>query len=190
MSRFFRSSVGVFASAIAVASLVGLVMACGSDNHPLAVRRVDAASADVSPALPLPTKSVLLARSTFSDGKSGTLDIKRDSDDWHMQVKGNPDFDIAVQTINFPAGSQSTWHTHSGPVFIQVVQGTISFYESDDPTCSPTVVSAGQGFVDMGEHAHIARNETGSPAQNVVTYFAPPGAPLKVDQPNPGNCPF
>jgi hypothetical protein len=25
---------------------------------------------------------------------------------------------------------------------------------------------------------------------NIVTYFAPPGAALRIDQPNPGNCPF
>jgi hypothetical protein len=43
---------------------------------------------------------------------------------------------------------------------------------------------------DLGEHAHIARNETSAPAQNVVTYFAPPGAALKIDADNPGNCPF
>ena len=42
----------------------------------------------------------------------------------------------------------------------------------------------------MGDHAHIARNESGAPAQNVVTYFAPPGAVLRIDEPKPGNCPF
>jgi hypothetical protein len=52
------------------------------------------------------------------------------------------------------------------------------------------VRTAGQGYVDLGEHAHIARNETAEPAQNIVTYFAPPGAALRIDQPSPGNCPF
>jgi hypothetical protein len=42
----------------------------------------------------------------------------------------------------------------------------------------------------MGDHAHIARNESGLPAQNEVTYFAPVGAALRIDQPRPGNCPF
>jgi hypothetical protein len=49
---------------------------------------------------------------------------------------------------------------------------------------------AGQGYLDAGDHAHIARNETELPAQNVVTYFAPPGAVLRIDEPRPGNCPF
>jgi hypothetical protein len=66
----------------------------------------------------------------------------------------------------------------------------MTFYESDDPTCTPIVRTAGQGYLDSGDHAHIARNETSSVAQNVVTYFAPPGATLRVDEPRPGNCAF
>jgi hypothetical protein len=75
-------------------------------------------------------------------------------------------------------------------VFIQVVSGTMTFYMSDDPQCAPMVRTAGQGYVDLGDHAHIARNEGSAPAQNIVTYFAPPGAALRIDQPRPGNCPF
>jgi hypothetical protein len=66
----------------------------------------------------------------------------------------------------------------------------MTFYESDDPSGTPILRSAGQGFLDVGDHAHIARNETASPAQNVVVYFAPPGATLRIDQPDPGHCPF
>ena len=95
-----------------------------------------------------------------------------------------------MQSIVFQPGGHSGWHRHPGPVFIQVVSGTMTFYESDDPSCTPIVRTAGQGFLDVGEHAHIARNETSAPAQNIVTYFAPPGAALRIDAPNPGNCPF
>jgi hypothetical protein len=52
------------------------------------------------------------------------------------------------------------------------------------------VRTAGYGYLDVGEHAHIARNETAAPAQNIVTYFAPSGAALRIDEPRPGNCPF
>jgi hypothetical protein len=64
------------------------------------------------------------------------------------------------------------------------------FYEGDDPTCTPIEKTAGQGFLDKGEHAHMARNESGAPAQTVVTYLVPQGAALRNDQPRPGNCPF
>jgi hypothetical protein len=66
----------------------------------------------------------------------------------------------------------------------------MTFYEGNDPDCEPIVRHAGEGYVDTGDHAHIARNETTETAVNVVTYLAPPGAALRIDQPNPGNCPF
>ena len=132
--------------------------------------------------------STLLGRATFSQGEN--FKVKRITGDWHVEVKAHPELDLAVQQIVFQPGGHSGWHSHPGPVFIQVVSGTMTFYESDDPDCTPVVRRAGQGFLDVGEHAHIARNQTGATATNIVTYLAPPGAPLRIDQPNPGNCPF
>ena len=131
-------------------------------------------------------QSTLLGRSTFA----GAFKVGRETGSWEIEVKANNSTDVAVQSITFQPGSQSGWHKHPGPVFIQVVSGTIAFYESDDPTCTPIIRTAGQGYLDTGAHAHIARNETGSPATNVVTYFAPPGTALRIDAPAPGNCPF
>lgn len=45
-------------------------------------------------------------------------------------------------------------------------------------------------IVASSSDAHTARHETTQPATNVVTYFAPPGSPLRIDAPNPGTCPF
>jgi quercetin dioxygenase-like cupin family protein len=111
---------------------------------------------------------------------------------WKVKAEAEPALDIATQMITFDPGGQSGWHTHPGPVFISVIEGTMTFYEGDDPDCQPMVLHAGEGFVDgqTDRHAHIARNETALPAKNLVTYFAPPGAVLRVDAPNPGNCPF
>jgi Cupin domain len=132
--------------------------------------------------------SNLIGRATFDD----RFKVKRADKalDWEVEIEAKPNLDIAVQTIDFPIGSQSSWHVHPGPVFISVVEGAMTFYESDDPNCEPTVLEKGQGFLDVGEHAHIARNESGAPARNVVVYFVPPGKALRVDQPNPGNCAF
>jgi len=132
--------------------------------------------------------SNLIGRATFDD----RFKVKRVDKalDWAVEIEAKPNLDIAVQTIDFPIGSQSSWHVHPGPVFISVVEGAMTFYESDDPNCEPTVLEKGQGFLDVGEHAHIARNESGAPARNVVVYFVPPGKTLRVDQPDPGNCAF
>ena len=40
----------------------------------------------------------------------------------------------------------------------------LTFYEYDDPTCTPIVKRAGEGYVDTGR-GHIARNETRSARQ-------------------------
>ena len=136
------------------------------------------------------SQSTLLGRANFGDPGDQTFKVKRISGDWHAEVKATPSLDMAVQRIVFQPGGQSGWHRHPGPVFIQVVSGTMTFYESDDPTCAPVVRTMGQGYLDAGEHAHIARNESGAPAENIVVYLAPPGATLRIDAPDPGTCPF
>jgi cupin domain len=136
------------------------------------------------------SQSTLLGRATFGDPSDQTFKVKRISGDWHAEVKATPNLDIAVQRIVFQPGGQSGWHRHPGPVFIEVVTGTMTFYMSDDPTCTPMVRTAGQGYLDVGEHPHIARNESGAPAENIVVYLAPQGAPLRIDAADPGNCPF
>jgi len=34
-----------------------------------------------------------------------------------------------------------------GPVFIQVVEGEVTFYEADDPDCKPTLVKKGESYL-------------------------------------------
>ena len=139
------------------------------------------------------TSSTPLARATFGDPTGEPFKIKRVSDDWQLEIKAKPAFDLAVQSIVFQPGGQSGWHSHPGPVLIMVKSGTMTFYESDDPSCTPIVRTQGQAYLDFGqspEHSHIARNETDALAENIVTYFVPPGAALRIDKPDPGNCPF
>lgn len=183
MSLLHRSRAGALA-------LVILLPACRNGNEPLASREPDQGMPTPSFTLGSGSTSTLLGRATFGDPTGEPFKVKRMTGDWQVEVKAKPATDIAVQSIVFQPGAQSGWHSHPGPVFIQVVSGAMTFYESDDPACTPIVRTAGQGFLDVGEHAHIARNETAAPAQNVVTYFAPPGAALRIDEPSPGNCSF
>jgi len=134
--------------------------------------------------------TTVYGRATFTqDGNN--FKVKRITGDWHVEVKAHPAFDIQMQRIDFQPGGHSGWHSHPGPVFIQVVSGTVTFYEADDPTCTPIVKHVGETLVDAAnDHGHIARNETTSPAATNVTVFGPPGASLRVDLPNPGYCPF
>ena len=138
-----------------------------------------------------------LALATTGSGTSSTLTgppvtyepfkVKRDAvDGWKVKIDANDGLTIATQSITFQPGGQSGWHRHPGPVFISVKEGTMTFY---DENCNATVVSAGQGFLDAGDDAHLARNESGSPSTNVVTYFAPPHTTiLRIDAPQPPTC--
>jgi quercetin dioxygenase-like cupin family protein len=148
----------------------------------------------------LATAWVEMASATAGSGTSselvgngrGTFEpfkVKRKGvNDWEVEVEATAGLDIATQKITFPPGSHSGWHSHPGPVFISVVKGTITFY---DHNCNATVKTAGEGFLDVGDDAHLARNESGVEAVNVVTYFAPPHvASLRIDQPQPATCPL
>lgn len=130
--------------------------------------------------------SVPLARGTFWH----PIDLKRETDGWELEMKISPNADLAVSRVLFAAGTHSGWHSHPGPVLVQVLTGTVRFYLANDPTCTPIVRTAGETYVESGEITHIARNETTEPAENLAVYFAPKGAPLRHDEPNPGNCPF
>jgi hypothetical protein len=170
--------------------LAAALAACSDSKVATSPHAQDPSTLTPSYTLSSGSASTLLGRATFIDPLDKTFKVKRATGDWSFEVKAKPAFDVAVQTIVFQPNGNSGWHRHPGPVFIQVTSGTMTFYESDDPTCTPVVRSAGEGFLDVGDHAHFARNETSTPAQNVVTYFAPPGAVLRIDAPNPGNCPF
>lgn len=157
------------------------------------------APSEIAPGTPQFTRgsgsaSTVLGRGTFAE----RFHVKRKSKaseppkkiEWEIDIRAKDATDVAVQSITFQPGGHSGWHGHPGPVFIQVRSGTMTFYESDDPTCTPIRRTAGQGYLDTGDHAHIARNETNTVAENIVVYFAPQGAALRIDKDAPGNCPF
>lgn len=93
--------------------------------------------------------------------------------------------DLVVRTHDYAPGGSTGWHTHPGPVFITVLEGAVTFYEADDPTCSGKVVYAGEGYVDTGR-GHYGRNETGQPARDVTVIVAPVGLPFRGELPAPG----
>jgi Cupin domain len=95
-----------------------------------------------------------------------------------------PTIDMVVRTHDYAIGSSTGWHTHPGPVFVTVTEGKVTFYEADDPNCTPKVISAGEGYVDSG-NGHIGRNESGQPAKDVSVIIAPPGLPFRGELPAP-----
>jgi hypothetical protein len=135
---------------------------------------------------PVGVTPTLIGRGTYDP-----FSVKQDKHaPFRFQAKAKTQVDIVVRTHDYAPGGSTGWHTHPGPVFITVIEGTVTFYEADDPTCSPTIVSAGQGYVDTGR-GHFGRNETGAPAKDVTVIMAPVGLPFRGELPAPGpHCPF
>ena len=128
----------------------------------------------------------LLARGTYDAFKvrsdqQGSIDFK---------AGARAPIDTVVRRHDYESYSTTGWHRHPGPVFITVTLGTLTYYEYDDPTCTPHTVSAGQGFVDDGR-GHVVRNETDQPTQDVSVIIAPVGGAFRtdLDAPNP-SCGF
>jgi quercetin dioxygenase-like cupin family protein len=146
-----------------------------------------------SPA-PTPTPSPTPAPATgfvgtqLAKGLFGPLDIKSEGQGYDIKLKTKDDSDVYVTRNAIAVGGQSGWHTHPGPSLITVTLGEIVAYESDDPLCAPTHYTMGQGFVDTGDHAHLIRNESASPAETVAVQFLPKGAVRREGAPQPPNC--
>ena len=100
--------------------------------------------------------------------------------------------DTVVTTTTIAPGGSTGWHSHPGPAFIVVTQGTLTVYDGDDPACTPHTYGPGTGFLDAGlGHVHIARNEGTTPVTVVQAYLnVPPAGSQRIDAPAPGNCPF
>lgn len=105
-----------------------------------------------------------------------------------MNVKGASDLHVLSNTIA-PGGSFG-WHSHPGPSFVIVKSGTATVYFGADPACRPHRIRAGRGFVDKGLQVHVVRNEGKVNLVTVVVSFTPRGAERRIDEADPGNCPF
>ena len=137
--------------------------------------------------------ATVVARGTFAD----PTDIKFKVDTAGQEVIHVLDAQqTVVQQITIGPGGHTGWHSHPGPVVVVVTAGTLTFYSSEDPACTPRTYAAGAAFIDHGQgHVHIARNE--STTENLelwATYFdvppPPPANSFRIDAPPPGNCPF
>jgi quercetin dioxygenase-like cupin family protein len=129
---------------------------------------------------PLPiAPRVLTPRSVFPDDVSLTVSVGGKS------VTVEPSRTVVVKYVVQP-GAVFPWHTHTGPVVVNVKRGTFT-YVSD--TCVKTAYDAGEAFVDLGSDIHSA---FAGPKETVVvaTFFnAPPEPdPLLIPATAPAGC--
>ena len=130
----------------------------------------------------------VVARASFV----APTDIKFKINDGSEEVIQAPEAqETVMQQIIIGPGGSTGWHSHPGPAVAMIRTGALALYDSEDPTCTPRIYLAGQAFVDRGQgHVHLARNLSSTENVEVwVTSFdVPPGAPVRIDAANPGNC--
>jgi quercetin dioxygenase-like cupin family protein len=123
-------------------------------------------------------------------GRFDRLDANVKIGDWKAKLKTKGISDVHVVQVTIQPGGTLGWHEHPGLSFVIVKSGTATFYEGDDPTCTPHVIPAGGSLFEPADDVHIVRNEGTEPLVNVVVQVVPTGAPRLISVPSPGNCPF
>ena len=115
--------------------------------------------------------SGILQRATFAAASTITSGAERD---------------VLVQQVTIGPGGHSGWHSHPGASVVYLESGALSIYGAN---CVKQSYTAGQGFVEPGDHLTLARNEGAAPAVLRVVFFnVPVAGSARIDQPEPSTC--
>lgn len=120
----------------------------------------------------------LTGRATFVDDIDLKIKISYGSATTVVNT-ADPSQTVVVRYTVQP-GAQFPWHTHAGPVVVNVVSGALTYIDGED--CGEQTYAAGQAFVDAGHgHIHSAINPTDAPTILIATFFgAPASGPLLI----------
>jgi quercetin dioxygenase-like cupin family protein len=102
-------------------------------------------------------------------------------DEFHVALTTNGPSDMAVQLGAFAPGGSIGWHSHPGLVTLQLISGTIEWY---DEQCNATIYKAGDAWTE-GSAPHYFRNIGTTTAEVIATFVVSHGAGFRVDQPEP-----
>jgi quercetin dioxygenase-like cupin family protein len=129
----------------------------------------------------------LTGRAVFTDDVDLLIKVKRDGGQTEV-VKAEDPSRTVVARFTIQPGAQFPWHTHAGPVVVNVVQGTLVYVPAEN--CAHIEYPAGTAFVDPGHgHVHSAFNPTGGETILVATFFeAPESGSLLIPAETPDNC--
>ena len=133
------------------------------------------------------TVEILSPRSVFTDD----VDLQ-----FRYALDGNPTKAInsftpsrtVVARITVQPGAQFPWHTHPGPVLVNVAQGELVYVQAAD--CVERSYASGTAFVDPGRgNVHTAFNPTGGDTILIATFFeAPESGALTIPAAAPDGC--
>lgn len=131
----------------------------------------------------------------------GELDVKvhktKATGDWDLHLKTKANTVVNVDLLTIVGGGFSGWHSHPGPVFAKVTEGSIKWYDGSDPVCGFRTLTVGDSFYEPAYNPHNVRNASATVTAKYVavaiapsSVFAttPPTFRIDVD-PKPTNCP-
>jgi quercetin dioxygenase-like cupin family protein len=116
----------------------------------------------------------LTGRAAFVDDIGLKFKISHDGSETTVVNTSDPSNTVVVRYTVQP-GAQFPWHSHAGPVVVNIVSGALEYIDGDD--CGRRTYEAGQAFVDAGHgDVHSAVNPTGAPTILVATFFEAPAS--------------
>jgi len=124
-----------------------------------------------------------IARSTIRDG----FKVQAKTDLIHVRLESKGPIDVVVNNNTLAPGGYVGWHSHNGPVFVQIRKGAMTLY---GPDCQPHVVYADDAFVEniTNDDEHTVHNEGVENLEWTSTALLPVGYASRVDEPQPATC--
>ena len=117
-------------------------------------------------------------RSVFTDGVEVKLKIE-DHEGGTTVVSTKDASRTAVARITVQPGARFPWHTHAGPVLVNIDQGALTYVHGD---CDERTYREGEAFADLGHgYVHSAYNPGPAEAVLYATFLeAPQEGPLSI----------
>jgi quercetin dioxygenase-like cupin family protein len=153
---------------------------------PLIGANVMTSSAQQPPPPPISTE-FLSGRAVFTDDVDAKFKIKHHRGRTTVVHSKDPSRTVVARFTVQP-GAQFPWHSHRGPVIVNVTQGELVYVAADD--CRERSYPAGTAFVDPGHgHVHTAFNRTAAPTVLVATFYESPAeGALLIPAETPTKC--
>ncbi|HEU4356110.1 MAG TPA: cupin domain-containing protein [Actinomycetota bacterium] len=130
----------------------------------------------------------LTPRSAFTDDVILKVKVKEDSGGTQVVKAEDPSRTI-VGRYTIQPGAQFPWHSHAGPVIVNVAQGSLVYVGAED--CDEHEYATGSAFVDLGHgHVHSAYNPSDTDVTVLVaTFFETPAVgSLLIPASAPAGC--
>ena len=122
----------------------------------------------------------LTPRSFFTDDVDLKVTVKEHGKHRRIVANDKHPSRTVVARITLQPRAEFPWHSHPGPVIVNVVSGKLTYQGSEH--CRPRAYPAGRAFVDPGfGHVHNAWNSSRGETVLVATFFsAPPEGALLI----------